>query len=959
MRFRLSVMLFFLVLVGLVPNPLFAQTEGYWVGAAVEDITPTFPIRLTGYGSRQFESTGVEQKLHARALAVKENASADPAVICTVELLGITPELRQAILAEVNKTQKLANERFEICATHTHTGPCVNGVCPLILGDTIRPAEQDHIDQYSKELVPKIASAITKALANLQPGGLFFGRGKVGFAVNRRILKDGIWAGFGVNPDGPVDHQLPLLVAKNKAGKVVFVLANYACHCTTFGGRFNKISGDWAGYASEDLEQKYPGSVALVSIGCGADANPEPRDGDGALKFAKRHSEELAKEVNRLIAGELKPLTGPIVGKITTIKLPFDRPRTKEEWETLAKERNQTGTYGRYFLDLFNKKAVPEELDYTVSTLTFGDDLAMVFLAGEVVVDYGIRLSGEFDADRLWVSSYSNDVPCYIPSRRILRERGYEADRSMEFYRRPNRFSPAIEDLIVDAVQRLLPQKFYSKEKRAEFPPPKSPAESLQSFKLPQGLKLELAAAEPLIADPVAFDWGMDGSLWVVEMGDYPNGLDGQGKPGGRVKHLIDADADGRYDQMTVFLKDLPFPTGVKVWRKGVLITAAPKILYAEDNNGDGVADSVKTLYEGFGEGNQQHRVNGLRWGLDNWLYVGNGDSHGEIRSAKTNARVSVRKRDLRIRPDEGLLEAMSGNTQFGINRDDWGNWFGGNNSNPMWQYVLNQRYLDRNPHVIPPDAKVMVSHQPGAAPVFPRSRTLHRFNDFYAANRFTSACSPMIYRDHLLGEAYAGNAFVCEPVHNLVHREIVSQEGVRFVSRRADSEQASEFFASDDNWSRPVMIRTGPDGALWIADMYRFVIEHPKWIPEHQQRKVDVRAGSDQGRIYRIVPEKGARPMPSLEELSIEKLVKVLESPNGSLRDMAHQLLLWKHDPKSSRPLGKNGGRRSPAPCKAACFVRAGRVGCHQRGYDIKSARRSRSPRGSPCGADQRKTCE
>ncbi len=893
-------MIFFLAIVGLLQNPLFAQTEGYLVGAAVEDITPGFPIRLTGYGSRQFESAGVEQKLHARALAVKENGSAEPAVICTVEVLGITPELRQAILAEVNKTQKLANERFEICATHTHTGPSINGVCPLILGDTIRPAEQKHIDQYSKELVPKVASAVTKAIANLKPGGLFFGRGKAGFAVNRRVLKDGIWSGFGVNPDGPVDHQLPILVVKDKSGKVAFVLANYACHCTTFGGRFNKISGDWAGYASEALEQEYPGSVALVSIGCGADANPEPRDGDEALKSAKQHGEELAKEVGRLIAGELRPLSGPIAGKITTIKLPFDRPRTKEEWEKLAKERNQTGTYGRYFLDLFNKKAVPKELDYTVSTLTFGDDLAMVFLAGEVVVDYGIRLSGELDANRLWVSSYSNDVPCYIPSRRILRERGYEADRSMEFYRRPNRFSPAIEDLIVDAVQRLLPPEFYSKEKRAEFPPPKSPAEAIGSFKLPAGLKLELAAAEPLIADPVAFDWGMDGSLWVVEMGDYPNGVDGQGKPGGRVKHLIDTDADGRFDQMTVFLKDLPFPTGVKVWRKGVLITAAPKILYAEDENGDGTADSVKTLYEGFGEGNQQHRVNGLRWGLDNWLYVGNGDSHGEIRSAKTNAHVSVRKRDLRIRPDEGLLEAMSGNTQFGINRDDWGNWFGGNNSNPMWQYVLNQRYLDRNPHVVPPEAKVMVSNQPGAAPVFPRSRTLHRFNDFYAANRFTSACSPMIYRDHLLGESYAGNAFVCEPVHNLVHREVVSQAGVRFASRRADSEQASEFFASDDNWSRPVMIRTGPDGALWVADFYRFVIEHPKWIPEHQQRKVDVRAGSDRGRIYRIVPERGARPMPNLEKLSIEELVKVVESPNGTLRDMAHQLLLWKHDPKS-----------------------------------------------------------
>ena len=914
MRFRWLPAVALLAVLVIFPSEGFPET--YRVGAGVEDITPAYPIRMTGYGSRAFESSGIEQNIFARALAIRDENSQEPAVICTVELLGITPELRQAVLAEVKKSTPLANERFVLAATHTHTAPCVNGVCPLILGDTIRPQEQERIDRYTRDLVPKISKAIVQALSNMQEATLSFGRGRLGFAVNRRVLKEGTWAGFGINPDGPVDHQLPILVAKDKAGKVLAVVANYACHCTTFGGRFNKIAGDWAGSASAAIEKEYPGSVALVTIGCGADANPEPRDGENAADHAQKHGEALAREVKRLLAGELRPITGPIEGKFTTIKLPFDRPRTEAEWKTLAEQKNQTGVYGKYFLEKHRQNAVPTELDYAIARLTFGEDLAMVFLAGEVVVDYSIRLHGEFDGDRLWVSAYANDVPCYIPSRRILKEQGYEADRSMEFYRRPNRLSPAIEDLIVDTVQKLLPQKFYSQEKQAEFPPPKSPNEALSSFKLPQGLKLELVAAEPLIADPVAFDWGMDGSLWVVEMGDYPNGIDGKGKPAGKVKHLTDTDGDGVYDQAATFLKDLPFPTGIKVWRDGVLVTAAPRILFAKDKDGDGATDEVKTLYEGFGEGNQQHRVNGLRWGLDNWLYVANGDSHGEIRSTKTNAKVDVRKRDLRIRPDTGQVEAISGNTQFGLSRDDWGNWFGGNNSNPMWQYVLDQRYLDRNPHVVPPETRAMVSEQPGAARVYPISRTLGRFNDFHTANRFTSACSPIIYRDDLLGKEYAGNAFVCEPVHNLVHREIVSQEGVRFLSRRAESEQNSEFFASTDNWFRPVMIRTGPDGALWIADMYRFIIEHPEWIPEHQQRKVDLRAGSDRGRIYRIVPENGARPVPKLNELSAEKLVNVLRSPNGTLRDMAHQLLLWSGDrnavPLLEQLLAENSNARA-----------------------------------------------
>ncbi len=775
-------------------NDVSAQPMGFQVGAALEDITPMTPMRLTGYGNREVESLGVEQKISARAFAVRSQDSKQPAVICTVELLGITPDLRRNVLAEVNETHPLANERFILCATHTHTAPCVNGVCPLILGDTIRPAEEERIDRYSEDLIPKISRAVNKALANMQEAQLSFARGQVDFAVNRRVLKEGTWAGFGVVPDGPVDRQLPLLAAKDKNGKVLAVLANYACHCTTFGGRFNKIAGDWAGYASAAIEREHPGCVALITIGCGADANPEPRDGENAIALATKHGESLAKEVGRLLAGEMKPISGSIEGKITTIKLPFDRPRTEEEWKALAKQPNQTGVYGRYFLEKFQKKSVPEELDYTVASLTLGDDLAMVFLAGEVVVDYSIRLHDEFAADRLWVTGYANDVPCYIPSRRILREQGYEADRSMEFYRQPNRFSPVIEDLIVDTAQKLLPQNFYSQEKQAEFPPPKSPQEALASFKLPKGLKVELVASEPLIQDPVAFDWGMDGSLWVVEMGDYPNGLDGQGQPGGCVKHLTDTNDDGVYDHAATFLKGLPFPTGIKVWREGVLITAAPKILFAEDTNGDGIADNVKTLYEGFGEGNQQHRVNGLRWGLDNWLYVGNGDSGGEIRSTKTNAKVDTRKRDLRIQPDLGLVEAISGNTQFGLCRDDWGNWFGGNNSNPMWHYVLDQRYLDRNPYVVPPETKVMVANQPGAAPVFPISRTLNRFNDFHTANRFTSACSPIIYRDELLGEDYAGNAFICEPVHNLVHREIMKQEGVTFKSQRARRNKPPSF---------------------------------------------------------------------------------------------------------------------------------------------------------------------
>lgn len=467
----------------------------------------------------------------------------------------------------------------------------------------------------------------------------------------------------------------------------------------------------------------------------------------------------------------------------------------------------------------------------------------------------------------------------------------------------------------VDAQQpragQIIKDQFQGREIEIEITAPLSPTDALKSIQAKPSFKVDLVAAEPLVVDPVAFDWGPDGRLWVVEMRDYPNGLDWRGpadtknKPGGRVKVLRDKDGDGRYDEAATFLDNLSFPTGIKCWRNGVLITAAPEIIFAEDTNGDNVADVKKPLFRGFIEGNQQHRVNGLRWGYDGWLYVGNGDSGGRIKSLITGEELNISGRDLRINADTGAMEAQSGQTQFGRQRDDYGNWFGGNNSNPIWHYVLDDHCLRRNPYVGTSDVKKQISEQPGAAPVFPKSKTLARFNDFDRANRFTSACSPLIYRDNLLGDEYYGNSFICEPVHNLVHREIVTADGLSFRSKRAADEQNSEFLASTDSWFRPVMCSTGPDGALYIADMYRFVIEHPQWIPEGVQRKIDLKLGDDKGRIYRVFRElQPPKPITRLDKLDVAGLVVAMNSPNGPLRDLAQQMLVWSRSKEASSAL-------------------------------------------------------
>jgi len=432
----------------------------------------------------------------------------------------------------------------------------------------------------------------------------------------------------------------------------------------------------------------------------------------------------------------------------------------------------------------------------------------------------------------------------------------------------------------------------------------KSPEASLRSIRVAPGFTVELVAAEPLVRDPIAFEWGADGKLWVVEMGDYPLGTDGHGKFGGVVRFLEDTDGDGRYDKQTTFLEGLGFPTGVIPWRNGVIVASAPDIFYAEDRDRDGKADHREVLFSGFGEGNPQHRLNGFELGLDGWVYGANGDSGGRVRSLKTGITTSIQGRDFRFRPDTGEFEAETGMTQYGRHRDDWGRWFGNNNPNWAWHFLLADHELRRNAHYAPPDPRKTLEPE---TRVFPVSRTLARFNDLGMANQVTSANSPTPYRDELFGHWYANSLFISEPVHNLIHRMVLVPDGVTFRGRRGPNEADREFLASSDNWFRPTMLKTGPEGALWIADMYRYVIEHPEWIPDDWEKRLDLRAGSEQGRIYRVYPiDKKPRGIPRLDNLDTAGLVAALDSPSGWQRDTAQRLLLHRRDPAALALLRK-----------------------------------------------------
>ncbi|WP_435017917.1 neutral/alkaline non-lysosomal ceramidase N-terminal domain-containing protein [Tundrisphaera sp. TA3] len=859
------------------------------IGVARADVTPEGPIWLSGYLSRTAESNGVAQKIWAKALAIGSDEQG-PAILVSLDSLGISAASVAEVAGRLERKAGIKPERLSIAASHTHYAPCLTDVAPHIFGKKLPAEEQARVDAYTRTLVDRLEKVCLDALADRAPGQLSWSQGKVGFAANRRTK------------GGPVDHALPVLRVTAPDGKIRAILTNYACHCTTIPHTDNLVHGDWAGVAQEAIEADHPGCIALTVVGCGADSNPTPR---GSQAMAESYGRSVADEVARLLKGSWADLpAAPPAIAVEKFSLPFDTLPDREALEKLVKAGGPPGYNASVWLSRLDRgEKLPEALPYSAQAWRFGDKLAMVFLPGEVVVDYVLRLKKELDPARLWVSAYSNDAPCYIPSERILREGGYEGGGAMVYYGWPTRLKPGVEDLIDAAVLRVVGPGFEA-PKAAEPPrPPLTPEQGRAAWRVKPGFRVELVAAEPLVESPVAVDFGVDGKLWVCEMRDYPMGIANDWKPGGVVKVLEDRDGDGRYETATKFLDGLPFPTGVMAWRKGVIVCAAPEVIYAEDTDGDGRADIRRSMLQGFATENYQARVNGLSYGLDNWVYGANGLIGGTIRGMANGSEVNIGGRDFRMKPDTGAFEPASGLTQQGRVRDDWGNPFGGNNSVLIQHFPLPDHYARRNPRVAPPAPAVNVVRDADPARIYPASETVARFNHPESANRVTSACSPLIYRDDYLGKEFTGNSFTCEPVHNLVRRAVLTPEGATFAGHRAPGEEESEFLASTDPWCRPVQVRTGPDGALWVADMYRAVVEHPRWISPETLKTIDVRAGATMGRIYRVVAEgRPTRPVARLESLQGPELARAIDTPNGTVRDNVQRLLVHRGD-RSAAP--------------------------------------------------------
>jgi len=430
------------------------------VGVAKVDITPGFPIRLAGYGGRKDESQRVAGRIWAKALAIGSDEDEGPVVLVSVENCTLPTAGVVAISGRLRSRAGVRRQRFVVCATHTHSGPRISdhGRKQYWYADT--PEQQERIVRYTRQLSQWIEQVAMEALEARKPARLAWAQGSLKFAANRRLLKDGKWTGFGVNPAGPVDHDMPMLRAVDAQGKLMAVLVNYACHCTSLRGNFKQIHGDWAACAQEYIEAEHPGAVALVTIGCGADSDPCPH---GTVEFCKQHGRALADEVKRLLEGEFKAVDATLVAHSRPLVVAYRQPPSLEE---LGERAGRSWALESLKGQIERGEKPPTARTLQIATWVFGDDLAMVFLSDEVVVDYALRMKRETDATRLWINAYTDDVSCYIASKRVLKEGGYEARNSLSSmisYGAPESVQPPIEDRIVERVRSLLPADFMAK----------------------------------------------------------------------------------------------------------------------------------------------------------------------------------------------------------------------------------------------------------------------------------------------------------------------------------------------------------------------------------------------------------------------------------------------------------------------------------------------------------------
>lgn len=427
------------------------EARGQWqAGAATVEITPRQPMWMSGYGARDRPAEGKLTELWAKALVLKDPAGT-PLLLVTLDLVGIDRSTSQSVCEKLTQQYDLPRSAIALSTTHTHSGP--------VVGDNLRAMYQldSHgwtlVDQYTRRLEKQIVQVVGQAIDNLGPARLQWSVGRAHFAVNRRnnVASDVPALRQNGGLRGPVDHDVPVLVVDSPDGEHRAIVCGYACHATVLSGY--QWSGDWPGYAQIELQQRFPDAVAMVWAGCGADQNPVPRRD---VELAKEYGRQIADAVEETLQQPLHPIKGKAAARYAEIPLPLSQIPDRHELKRQIEEGNRyEAGRARLLLDELQREGeLASTYPYPVQAWRLGDGPRMIFLGGEVVVDYALRLKGELGAGKTWVVAYSNDVMAYIPSLRVLREGGYEGGGAMVYYGLPSPWSEEVEQRVVAEVRR-------------------------------------------------------------------------------------------------------------------------------------------------------------------------------------------------------------------------------------------------------------------------------------------------------------------------------------------------------------------------------------------------------------------------------------------------------------------------------------------------------------------------
>jgi len=443
-----------LMMASVVPAPgVGAENSAPEIGIAVRDITPKLPIRLAGYAERNRPADKLDHPLLVQALALK-NPSGERFVFVALDNCEVSRAFMQPVLRQFADKFQLGRGAVAVVSSHTHSAP----VLEQTLADMAQssPVENESIVNYSRSLQAKLVEVVGAALADCQPATLERGLGSASFAMNRRVYQ-GDKVIFGDNPDGPVDWDVPVLRVKGTNGAVRAILFGYACHGTSVrtGDDWYVVSGEYMAYARQHLEALQPGAIAMFLTGMGADSDPSPR---GSLLDAKRHGLELAGAVMGVLDRPMRPVHGDFKLAYDEVELPLAAPPNRDQLEkdTRSEDIHVKLRAEAYLKRLNAGQALPESVKLPLAALRLGDDLSFVLMGGEVVVDYSRRIKRALVEDHPWPIGYAYEVPCYIPSARLIKEGGYETESSLIYYGFYGPFRGEIESQLLNRLQDLL-----------------------------------------------------------------------------------------------------------------------------------------------------------------------------------------------------------------------------------------------------------------------------------------------------------------------------------------------------------------------------------------------------------------------------------------------------------------------------------------------------------------------